>query len=255
MRPAFKLLQRGGFLKRTFDEFKSGTHKVFSMQGVTGNFDDMEIHSFRHPSSLDGIVTFSDADIGGFSKAKMDLEPFPAEEGGEKQSYGRFHGNVSIELPPDRPNVQRSGYAAWRTVERGRSLFGRPYWNIDPYAFLALRIKSDGSKYFINIQTESIVESDLHQHRLFSKTPGEWEVIHIPTNEFVRTNHGRVTEPQGEMLREKVRTIGIGLIDRIPGPFELCIDRIWATNHADSVPMPKPHWQVHKSPKMITDID
>jgi NADH dehydrogenase [ubiquinone] 1 alpha subcomplex assembly factor 1 len=44
---------------------------------------------------------------------------------------------------------------------------------------LALRIKSDGSKYFINIQTESIVESDLHQHRLFSKTPGEWEVIHV----------------------------------------------------------------------------
>lgn len=49
----------------------------------------------------------------------------------------------------------------------------------------------------------------------------------IPIDEFVRTNYGRVIEPQGEMLREKVRTVGIGLIDRIPGPFELCIDRIW----------------------------
>lgn len=36
-----------------------------------------------------------------------------------------------------------------------------------------------------------------------------------------------MTEPQGEMLREKVTTVGIGLIDRVPGPFELCIDRIW----------------------------
>lgn len=152
---------------------------VFSMQGVTGNFDDLEIHSFRRPSSLENIVTFSDADMGGFSKVRMDLEPLPIEGEEEKQCYGRFHGSISIELPPDQPKVQRSGYAAWRTVQRGRTLFGRSLWNIDPYAFLALRIKSDGSKYFINIQTDSIVETDLHQHRLFSKTPGKWEVIHV----------------------------------------------------------------------------
>lgn len=48
----------------------------------------------------------------------------------------------------------------------------------------------------------------------------------------MRTNHGRVTEPQGEMLREKVTTVGIGLIDRVPGPFELCIDRIWVRSCA-----------------------
>lgn len=175
---------------------------VFSMQGVTGEFDDLEIHSFRQPSSLENITTFSDADIGGFSKVNMDLEPFPTEkrkerqyygrfprvnvgpdpslvESGGEEYYGRFHGNISIELPPDRLMIQRSGYAAWRTIRRGRTLFGQPFWNIDPYGFLALRIKSSGSKYFINIQTESIVESDLHQHRLFAKTPGQWEVIHV----------------------------------------------------------------------------
>lgn len=149
------------------------------MQGVTGEFDDLEIHSFRHPFSLENIRTFSDADMGGFSKVNMDLEPLPIEDGEEKQYYGRFHGNISIELPPDQPQIQRSGYAAWRTVQPGRSLFGRPFWNIDPYAFLALSVKSDGSKYFINIQTDSIVETDLHQHRLFAKTPGQWEIIHV----------------------------------------------------------------------------
>lgn len=52
----------------------------------------------------------------------------------------------------------------------------------------------------------------------------------IAWNDFVRTNHGFVVEPQTEMLRQKVRTIGIGLTDRVPGPFDLCIERIWATN-------------------------
>jgi NADH dehydrogenase [ubiquinone] 1 alpha subcomplex assembly factor 1 len=52
----------------------------------------------------------------------------------------------------------------------------------------------------------------------------------IKWNEFVRTNHGQVVEPQTEILRQSVKTVGIGLIDRVPGPFELFIERIWATN-------------------------
>lgn len=39
-----------------------------------------------------------------------------------------------------------------------------------------------------------------------------------------------VVEPQSEMLRQKVRTVGIGSIDRIPGPYDLRIAGIWATN-------------------------
>ena len=52
----------------------------------------------------------------------------------------------------------------------------------------------------------------------------------IPFHEFVRTNHGMVVEPQREMLRQKVRTVGMSLIDRVPGPFDLSVSRIWATN-------------------------
>lgn len=43
----------------------------------------------------------------------------------------------------------------------------------------------------------------------------------------MRTNYGNLVEPQGDMDRTKIRSVGIGLIDRIPGPFELCIERIW----------------------------
>lgn len=83
----------------------------------------------------------------------------------------------------------------------------------------------------MNVQTESVVPTDLHQHRLYARRPGEWETVLIKWDEFVRTNHGVVVEPQTELLRQKVKTVGIGLIDRVPGPFELCIERIWATNH------------------------
>lgn len=93
-----------------------------------------------------------------------------------------------------------------------------------------MRIKSDGRKYFVNLQTESIVPTDIHQHRLYARRPGEWETVLIKWNDFVRTNHGVVVEPQAEMLRQKLRTVGIGLIDRVPGPYELFIERIWATN-------------------------
>ena len=93
--------------------------------------------------------------------------------------YAKFHGNISIELPKDRPGVERSGFAAWRTADPAWTLFGRVTFNCESHAFLALRVKADTSKYFINLQPDSMVVSDLYQHRLFPKTPGEWETIYV----------------------------------------------------------------------------
>lgn len=190
--------------------------------------------SFHDRESPHSCKILSDADQGGFSRAYLDwippssnLNPSPSET---RHGHVKFHGSISIELPADRPKIQRTGYAAWRTKDRPFTIFGKSLWDIDPYAFLALRIKSDGRKYFVNVQTESIVPTDLHQHRLYARSPGEWETVLIKWNEFVRTNHGVVVEPQAELLRQKVRTVGIGLIDRVPGNFELCIERVWATN-------------------------
>lgn len=176
----------------------------------------------------------SDADLGGYTKASLDWIPADVSSSPSltqnTHGYARFHGNISTELPKNRPQIQRTGYAAWRTKDRPPTIFGKSLWDIDPYAYLALRVKSDGRKYFVNLQTESIVPTDIHQHRLYARRPGEWETVLIKWNDFVRTNHGAVVEPQNELNRQKVRTIGIGLIDRLPGKFDLSIDRIWATN-------------------------
>lgn len=171
----------------------------------------------------------SDVDIGGFSSALLDQ----VSETSTEPVHARFHGSISTELPRSRPQVARTGYAGWRNKDRKATIFGKSLWDIDSYTYLALRVKSDGRKYFVNVQTESIVYTDLHQHRLHTRKPGEWETVLINFSAFVRTNHGEVVEPQAEMLRQKVRTVGVSLIDRVPGPFDLAISRIWASNSLD----------------------
>ncbi|KAL2161180.1 hypothetical protein VTH06DRAFT_8399 [Thermothelomyces fergusii] len=217
-----------GFIGRSVDEFKRLSHIVFNLEGIKGARTPYELHSFRGPESIRDCKIMSDAEIGGFSSANLDWVSGPA--GGPAGGYARFHGTISTRLPRDRPEVKRTGYAAFRTRDRPPTIFGRSLINIDPYVYLALRVKSDGRAYFINVQTESVVPTDLHQHRLFVKKPGEWETVLVKWSDFVRTNYGFVVEPQTEMLRQKVRSIGIGLTDRLPGPFELCIERMWATN-------------------------
>lgn len=171
----------------------------------------------------------SDMDEGGYSTVNLDFVPGTATE----PPHARFHGKISTELPPDRMDVLATGYAGWRTLDRRPTVFGRSFWDIDPYGYLALRVKSDGRKYFVNLQTDSIIPTDLHQHRLYAKRPGEWETVLINFNSFVRTNHGVRVEPQSELLRQKVKSVGISLIDRIPKPYDLSIARIWATNVKD----------------------
>ncbi|CAD6498902.1 BgTH12-04559 [Blumeria graminis f. sp. triticale] len=233
MRPSPRHLVKG-FVGRSVDEFKRLSTSILKAEGLREPTKPYVLASFRDPKSVQDCKAMSDKDIGGFSTVSLDWVPPSKNQTpnatGSSHGHAKFHGNISIELPTNRPEVHRTGYAAWRTKDKGYTIFGKTLWDIDPYEFLALRIKSDGRKYFINLQTESIVPTDIHQHRLYAKRPGEWETLFVPWTEFVRTNHGVVVEPQREMLRQSLRTIGIGLTDRVPGNFELCIERMWATN-------------------------
>ncbi|KAI5357431.1 Putative complex I intermediate-associated protein 30 [Septoria linicola] len=241
-----------GFFRRSMDELKRQAKFAVKMEGLHIPIKPFPLIKFDEPLSPERCKMMCDSDVGGFSRASLTYVPgaahvertagegsdikkggvivnAPAHEG-EEPSHAVFAGSISTELPPNRPQIQRSGYAGFRTRDRGMSLFGKLLWDLSPYSYLALRIKSDGRKYFVNFQTESIVPTDLHQHLLPSYSPGEWETVTIPFSALVRTNYGQVVEPQKEMMSTKVRSVGISLIDRVPGPFELKIADIYATN-------------------------
>ncbi len=66
------------------------------------------------------------------SQARLDWTAPTATAGG----HARFHGTISTALPRDRQDIQRTGYAAWRTTDRPATVFGRGLWNMDPYVYL-----------------------------------------------------------------------------------------------------------------------
>lgn len=204
------------------------------------------------------VKTMSDADGGGYSTVNFDIidnrpKDTPAEapakgttadrptilQKSEKRIgfakdplvYGHFHGSISFKLPQNRPEIERSGYAGWRMHDRKRSIFMSRLFDLEPYKFIAFRVKSDGHKYFINIMTDTMFETDLHQHRLFTTRPNEWETIVVSPTDFVRTNQGRIFENQQQgILLRKIRNIGISKIDRTEGPYSLMIEKIWASS-------------------------
>lgn len=229
-----------GFWGRSIDEFKRLSNFTFKLEGIKGPSGPLALHNFHSPDSIAACKTLSDRDIGGYSQVNLDWVRQSASkpEAISGPGYARFHGRISTILPENKPDIKRSGYAAWRTLDPKPTIFGRTLINIDMYTYLALRIRSDGRSYLVNVQTESVVPTDLHQHRLFAKRPGQWETVLIKWNDFVRTNHGFVVEPQTEILRQKVRTLGIGLTDRRAGAFDLSIERMWATNDISEVEEP-----------------
>ncbi|KAM5347064.1 hypothetical protein ACJ41O_010069 [Fusarium nematophilum] len=229
MRATQTLLSRS-FFGRSMDELRRRSQIALSFEAIKGATKPKPLFDFNSAESVRDCIIMSDKTIGGFSQSNLDFISSSSSAGGH--SFARFHGSISTRLPADRPNIQRTGFAGFRTPDQRPTVFGRSVWDIDPWVYLALRIKSDGRSYFVNLQTESVEPSDLHQHRLFAKRPGQWETVLIKWNDFVRTNHGFVVEPQTEMLRQKVLSVGVGLTDRVDGPFELCIERAWATNDA-----------------------
>ncbi|KAF9301430.1 hypothetical protein BGZ74_006726 [Mortierella antarctica] len=208
-----------GFVRRSLSALGSETVKVAKMNHSPWK-RELPMASLKTQEDLKGWLVGCDKDIGGFSEAHLEIT---------KQGTGRFYGHLSLDLPSNE-SVMKSGYAGCRTKTRPGSFFGTPVWDTCLFEYLALRVKGDDRKYFVNLQTDGVVPTDLYQHRLFLKTPGEWETVLIPFQDFILTNQGIIQEEQIEIFRERVKNVGISIIDRASGPFELEIDHISAVN-------------------------
>ncbi|CAJ0639870.1 2891_t:CDS:2 [Entrophospora sp. SA101] len=206
------------FIRRSIEVAKEEGTKILRANPIPWD-KEMKMLKLNDQEDLGQWLVGSDKDIGGLSEAKLEITP---------ENKGRFHGYVSLDLPPNY-KYEKSGYAAIRSKVRGVTIFGTPMWDTTLFRYLALRVKGDYKKYYINLQTDGPVQTDLFQHRLFLRKPGDWETVMIPFRDFILTNHGIIQEPQIAMYREKVKTVGISILDQ-HGPFSIEIDWIKAMN-------------------------
>lgn len=139
------------------------------MDGLRGWQKELPMATLKTEKDLQQWAIGCDKDIGGFSEASLDAT---------SEGTARFHGNISLDLPANQ-EIKQSGYAAIRTIPRAQTLFGTPCWDTSLFRYLALHVKGDKRKYFVNIQTDGVVKTDLFQHRLFLRTPGQWETVMV----------------------------------------------------------------------------
>ncbi|KAF8896204.1 complex I intermediate-associated protein 30-domain-containing protein [Infundibulicybe gibba] len=200
------------------------------------------LFTFNSKADVQQFATGCDGDIGGTSTVHLDFDESPANSTSiEKPGTGKFWGEMRLGVRSGLEGKLRGGYAGFRNKQRP-TMFGHLMDDVSNHRYLALRLRLAGdmrthNSYFVNIQTDGPITTDLWQHRLyFQRHDSTWEDLFIPFDNFVRTNSGELSEDQIPMYREKVRSIGISLLggnSGTAGKYELGIDSIRIVNDED----------------------
>ncbi|KAK2460924.1 hypothetical protein APHAL10511_007394 [Amanita phalloides] len=233
------------YLNRSSQVLRDSAVRVLRMQGAEEPSRlPRTIFTFNSHDDIRQFAKGCDADIGGTSTVHLDLDESPKNNASiGKTASGVFWGDMRLGVRTDLEGKIRGGYAGFRNKARP-TLFGDLLEDVSNHRYLALRLRLSGdpsthNSYFVNIQTDGAISTDLWQHRLyFQRHDNVWEDIFIPFNNFVRTNSGEVSEDQIKMYKEKVRSIGISLLggnSGSAGKYELGIESMRIVNGEDVV--------------------
>ncbi|KAG2347692.1 complex I intermediate-associated protein CIA30 [Suillus weaverae] len=238
-------------------------YTVLRMEGADGpSRAPLTLFRLNSKQDIEQFATGCDADIGGTSTVHLELEESREHnKGNGSTATGRFWGEMRLDVRPELQGRIRGGYAGFRSKPRP-TLFGEMVDDVSNHQFLALRLRLGGdprlrNSYFVNLQTDGPITTDLWQHRLyFQRNDGGWEdvfvcPIHtltfalaptdrtplkIPFENFILTNTGELVQHQIAMMRERIRTVGISLLggnSGVSGSYDLGIDSIRAVNEED----------------------
>ncbi|KAG8900522.1 hypothetical protein FRB99_005992 [Tulasnella sp. 403] len=246
----------GLFSQRSVRVARDSIAAVLRMDPGLSEVPPKVLFTLQSPADIAQYVVGSDADIGGFSSARLDLD---------NEGRGRFSGEIRTDVRPQMQGKMRSGYAGFRnkvlrrsgqsalmltlSLKMRPSLFGNVTDDLSLYKYLSLRVRSGGdprtrNAYFVNVQTDGPVQSDLWQHRLYLRGDGTWEDVLVPLNKFILTNSGEAVNSDMTMMKEAIRSVGISLLGgnaNIQGKFELGIESISATNDSSTGTQEKQH--------------
>ena len=142
--------------------------------------------------------TVNDGVMGGLSKGI-----FQYTENGT----GVFKGDLSLD--------NNGGFSWLKAVNQDMDLKGSEGINI--------RIKGDGRKYALTLKNPDR-QRVMYFASFFETKNGEWEEISLPIKSFKGYFYGQNVNAVSSMNEEKMKEIGIILLDKKPGPFALEID-------------------------------
>ncbi|KAJ4480058.1 complex I intermediate-associated protein 30-domain-containing protein [Lentinula aciculospora] len=231
------------YWNRTRKQFFDGLTDILKMTGADPpSRAPHTLYTFNSKDDLRMYTTGCDGDIGGNSTVNLDVDESSAHNAQiKKPATAKFWGDMRLDVRPQYQGRVRGGYAAFRNKPRP-TLFGDILDNIEFHEYIALRLRVSGdpithNSYFVNLQTNGPITTDVWQHRLFFQKKNEWEDVFIPFRNFVRTNNGELSEIQLEMS-DKLRSVGISLLGGnagVSGKYELNIDSIRIVNEEDAV--------------------
>ncbi|KAJ1760453.1 hypothetical protein LPJ77_005409 [Coemansia sp. RSA 2523] len=203
-----------GYIGRSAKALRENAIKIYNAEFMNRQCEHV-VASVSKKEDLNRWLRGSDSDIGGFSDAWLDIT---------RAGHAKFHGYLSQKLPED-TRFKRSGYAMVRTRDPLVTLLSTDYWDSSLFRFLAVRVKADCRKYFVNLKSDALIPTDIYQHLLPIRTPGKWETIVIPFNAFTLTSNSVIVASQPRMASTKMETVGFSISDRQDGPF--CLEFAW----------------------------
>ncbi|KAJ1928394.1 hypothetical protein EC988_010176, partial [Linderina pennispora] len=183
------------YLERSAVALKQGVESAYSGDFMNRQLD-YTVAKVNCRADLQNWVRGSDRDVGGFSDAYLDTT---------RHGHAKFHGYISQKLPED-PRFTRSGYAMVRSCQPQSHMFGGKYWDSSLFRYLMLRVRADNRKYFVNLKSSTVVQTDIYQHLLPIRTPGRWETVVIPFNEFTLTSNSVIIASQPGMSETEMET-------------------------------------------------
>ncbi|KIJ62751.1 hypothetical protein HYDPIDRAFT_156772 [Hydnomerulius pinastri MD-312] len=231
------------YFNRSTKLLTDSTVKILRMEGANApNRAPITLFNLNTQEDIKQFATGCDADIGGTSTLNLGLDASPERnKDSGSAANARFWGEMRLAVKPELQGRIRGGYAGFRSKARN-SLFGEICDDVSGHQFLALRLRLGGdprtrNSYFVNLQTDGPITTDLWQHRLyFKRNDGGWEDIFIPLENFILTNTGELVQHQITMFRERIRTVGISLLggnSGVSGSYDLSIHSIRAVNEED----------------------
>ncbi|CAJ0591442.1 unnamed protein product [Cylicocyclus nassatus] len=179
---------------------------------------------FDTPEALARWRTGCDSDWNeGFSKVQF----VPTDT-----NTALFKGHICTEVIKD-GRIQRAGWATIK-LEDTKFLNRKKYlgkWR--NFSHLLIKCRGDGRSYKVMLHAPMAIDmtwGDSFSYPLHTHGGPYWQYEKIPFSKFFHTVAGRIQDKQYKVNLENVSSLGIVLMDRIDGDFQLELDYIGVYN-------------------------